>query len=134
MSSKVVEDTIQAHLEANWNARSPVLTENEQGETPGDGSPFIVLQFPVANFRRVSITSRLYEEKGGFRIVINLERGSGTALMRQWGEDLAAMFRNQLIGTVDCLVPTEPFTDDQSDEGNYFTGAMTCEYQRFFYG
>lgn len=127
MASKAVEDAVDAYLASNWT-RCPILKENEQGEAPTDGSPFLILQFPVSDVRRSDVGRKRYREEGGFRIVINVERGFGTATMRQWGEELAVLFRDVAIGPVHCRVPTEPFTDDQSDQGNYFQGSLICPY------
>jgi len=133
MASKATEDAIESYLTANWT-NSPILTENAEGETPADGSPYIVLQFPAANVRRLPISNRHYQVEGGFRIVINVQRGSGTATIREWGEDLATLFRDQNVNGVKCVTASEPFTDEESDQGNYFQGAMVIEYTRDFDG
>lgn len=133
MASRAVEDAIDAYLTANWST-SPILTENQQGEVPGDGSGFIILQFPVSNVERVAVNERLYREEGGFRIVIAVPRGVGTGTIRQWGETLAALFRDTRVGPVECRVPSEPFTDDQSDRGLYFQGSMIVPFERYFSG
>jgi hypothetical protein len=86
-----------------------------------------VVQYPVANTRRPAINARSYIEEGGFRITINVERGRGTATIRDYGEQLAALFRDvELDNGVRCLVPTEPFTDDRSDEGNFSPALWSC--------
>src|SRR3954467_15538734 len=133
MASKYVEDTIEGHLEANWTL-SPILTENMQGSTPEDGSPFLRLQFPVADVGRWAVDQRYYREEGGFRIIIAVENGSGTAKIRDWGAQLAALFRDKKIGDVITLAPSEPFTDDASNEGNYFVGSMVVPYTYDFHG
>jgi hypothetical protein len=72
----------------------------------------------------------LYVEEGGFRIVINVERGRGTADMREMGAELGALFRDvALTNGVQCLVPTEPFTDDTSDQGNFFRGSLVVPFR-----
>ncbi len=137
MASKVVEAAIQAYLAANW-ATTAIFTENQQNEVPSDGSSFIILQFPAASTIRPVFNSRHYREEGGFRIVINVARGQGVTDMRNYGETLATLFRDKEIpvgvGTVITGVPDEPFTDDASDSGNYFTGAMVVPYRRLFAG
>jgi len=136
MASKVVEDAIQTYLEANWASISacPVFTENEEGSIPDDGSAFLRLQFPVANVDRVSVSNRTYREAGGFRIIINVPRGAGTTTMRDYGASLANLFRDVRIGAIDCRAVAEPFTDDQSDKGLYYQGAMVVEFDRYFTG
>lgn len=133
MASKTVEDAVDAALAAWAAAHSPVvtvLTENTQAEAPADGSPFLIVQYPVANTRRLPIKRGLYVEEGGFRIVINVQRGRGTAAMRTMGSELGALFRDvDLTNGVQCLVPTEPFTDEQSDQGNFFRGSLVVPYR-----
>jgi hypothetical protein len=112
LASKALEDAIDAYLSANWTT-TPIFTENEQSEIPADAGAFIILQFPVANVERVSPAARLYREGGAFRIVINVPRGVR-------------------IGDVDCRAAGEPFTDDESDRGLYFTGSLTVPFDRYF--
>jgi hypothetical protein len=64
--------------------------------------------------------------------VINVPRGAGTSLIRQFGCDLADIFRDVRIGDVDCRAAGEPFTDDESDRGLYFTGSLTVPFDRYF--
>ena len=54
--------------------------------------------------------------------------------MREFGEELAVLFRDTEIGDVRTYDTDEPFTDDESESGNYFTGAMTVAYARIFSG
>lgn len=133
MASKAVEDAVESYLTVNWT-NCPVLTENRDAETPADGSPFIMLEFPLSDVRRLTVGDRNYRETGGFRIVIAVERGTGTQTIRQWGAQLAALFRDRKLGEVNCRIPTEVFTDETSDEGNYFRGSMICEYDYGFNG
>lgn len=136
MASKAVEQAVEAHLTANWThaAVCPIYTENVLGETPGDGQPFLILQFPLANVDRLAVTDRYYREEGGFRIVIHVMRGQGTEQIRDYGAELAAMFRETDFGGVETGVPSEPFTDDRSDEGLFYSGAMVVPYTFHFYG
>ena len=133
MASKAVEDAITDHLQANWT-RCPIMVENTQGDAPNDGSPFIVLQFPMSITVRRTISDRVYWEAGGFRIIINVASGEGTDTIREWGAELAVMFRDQQIGPVNCRTPTEPFTDMGADRGNYWQGSMVVTYDYAFFG
>lgn len=133
MASRHVEDAVQAYLTANWTT-APILVENAEGETPTDGSPFIRLQFPVANVDRWAIDRRHYREAGGFRLIMAMARGTGTQLAREWGEQLATLFRDRKFDGVETKVPSEPFTDEQSDQGNYFLASMIVPYTYNFDG
>jgi hypothetical protein len=133
VASKAVEDAVDAALAAWAAAHVPVvtvLTENMQAEAPADGSPFLIVQYPIASTTRPTVARGLYVEEGGFRIVINVERGRGTADMREMGAELGALFRDvNLTNGVQCLVPTEPFTDDTSDQGNFFRGSLVVPFR-----
>jgi hypothetical protein len=133
VASKAVEDAVDAALAAWAAAHVPVitvLTENMQAEAPADGSSFLIIQYPIASTTRPTVARGLYVEEGGFRIVINVERGRGTADMREMGAELGALFRDvALTNGVQCLVPTEPFTDDTSDQGNFFRGSLVVPFR-----
>jgi hypothetical protein len=134
MASKYVEDTIEAFIEddSNWSL-SDVYNMNEQWEAPTDGTPFLMIQFVMPTVRRAGPTTRTYIEEGGVRLILNVERGTtGKDRMRTWGDVLAPLFTDRKVGEVECLVPTEPFTDDESDQGNYFQGAMIIPYRYVF--
>lgn len=134
MASKAVEDAVDAYLGAHWAHVDvcPIFVENQQGEIPADGSAFLKLQYPAANVDRLSVTDRLYREQGAVRVLIHVPRGAGTALIRQYGSEVAALFRDQAFSGVRCLVPTEPFTDDESDQGLYFVGSVVVPYEFYF--
>lgn len=132
MASKVTEDAVDAYLTANWT-ETGILNENE-GE-PVDGSPFVRIQFPLANVERVPVDRRVYREDGAFRIIIGVERGAGTDIIRDYGEQLATLFRDITIpGGIRCFAPSEPFKDDESDRGLYFVGTLVVPFERYFSG
>jgi hypothetical protein len=127
MAHKTVEDAVEARLRALWT-QCPILTENVEQEAPADGGPYLLLQFPVSDVRRWAMNSRRYREEGGFRIVIHLPRQTGMARMRDWGEQLRLMFLDVKFDGINCRVPTDPFTDDDSSEGRYFHGSIVVPY------
>ncbi len=127
MAHKNVENAVEARLRAGFT-RAPILTENQESETPGDGSAFVELQFPVSDAERWAMGSRVYRETGGFRIVISLPVNSGIQLMRDWGEEIGALFCDAKFDGVVCQVPSDPFTDQRRTEGSYFQGSVVCPY------
>ena len=131
MAHKTVEEAVESRLRTLWTT-CPIYTENLEAETPSDGSPFLLLQFPVSQVARWPINQRRYREEGGFRIVINLPTGTGMDTMREWGEQLRLMFLDVSFSGVNCRVPTDPFTDDRSAEGNYFMGALVVPFDFSF--
>lgn len=127
MAHKTVEEAVEARLRALWT-ECPIYTENLEAETPSDGSPFLLLQFPASQVRRWPINQRRYREEGGFRIVICLAAGTGMETMRDWGEMLRLMFLDVSFDGVNCRVPSDPFTDNRSTEGAYFYGALVVPF------
>jgi hypothetical protein len=133
VASKAVEDAVDAALAAWAAAHDPVitvLTENMQAEAPADGSSFLIVQYPVENAERPTISRGLYVEEGGIHIIINLERGRGTSDMREIGSELKTLFRDvNLTNSLECLVPIGPSTNDDSDQGNLFKGTLVVPYR-----
>lgn len=133
MAHQAVVDAIEAYLAANWN-RCAVVGPNVEGETPQDGSPFLVLQFPVSNTERLSVSTRYYQEEGAVRMVLNMARGEGTQRPLQWAGELADLFRDQAFGGIKFQVPTSPFFDDSNEEGVYFVTTVVAPYTYDFIG
>lgn len=133
MASAAVEEIIDGLLRDQWN-RCPIFTENEDAETPTDGSPFIITQYPMSDVSRVTISDPCYQETGMIRVSINVARGEGTDTIRSWGTELAAILREKRIGNLVLGVPSEPFTDDASEEGMYFRGQMLVGFTYYFRG
>lgn len=132
MASKLIQETVDAYFAAHWTA-CPILAENEDLEAPSDGSPFIMVQYFRARSSRATL-ARTYVHEGSFRVVINVPRGAGLDLMRQYGDDLVNMFRDVEIPVaghppLHCLVASEPFTNNNAESGNYITGAMVVPYR-----
>lgn len=133
MASAAVEELVGAYIQGSWT-RAPIFPENSEGDTPADGSPFVVLQYPMSNVERVTLTDPCYRETGEIQVKINVRRGDGTQTIREWGSELAALFRDKKFGSLTYGVPSEPFTNDASDEGMYFRGSMLVPYTYYFRG
>jgi hypothetical protein len=133
MASAAVEEIVEGYLRDNFTT-VPIFPENSEGETPNDGSAFILIQFPMSDVRRVTLSDPCFEETGYVRISVNVARGDGTTTIRQYGTELAALLRETKIGQLKFGVPSEPFTDDTSDEGMYFKGSMLVPFTFYFRG
>lgn len=121
MAHPTVVSEVAARLAANWST-TPIIGLNTQGETPADGSPFMLVDYPLADVERMSIGTRLYRETGGFRLVLHIERGSGIATGLTQSEALAAIFRDQKFGAglaVNTLAPGSPIIDERNESGAY---------------
>jgi hypothetical protein len=124
---KVVE-AVERRMAERWT-HCPVITMNTIGEAPEDGSPFIIVQYPASRTERLSIGARYYREEGGFRFVLNMPRGEGTARALLWANELTRIFRYEKFDGVETLAPTSPFMDDSNDVGNFFVATIAVPYR-----
>lgn len=128
MAQKAVVDAVAARLAASWT-RCPVYGVNEgRGETPADGSPFLVPQFPVASVERLPVSQRFYRETGGIRFVLHTQAGAGTEPALTWAGELAALFRDQTFAGVITQAPSSPFIDNSNDRAGYFVTTIVVPY------
>lgn len=123
MAKKTAVDAIIARLKANWTL-APILDRNETTQTPAEGSPWVRIEFPVANNRPQAL-DREYREDGGFRVVVATEIGSGIHKSNDWCEQIAAIFRGQKFGGVQCWTPT---IREGVDDGSYFIATVVVPY------
>lgn len=133
MASKAVMDAVEQRLAANWTATA-IIGANQQGDAPNDGSSFVIVQYPVATTERPSVTTRKYREEGVIRLVLNSQRGIGTVDAATMADSLAALFRDQKFGGVECHVPDSFTDDDASENGNFFVTAISVPYSFNFTG
>jgi hypothetical protein len=130
MASKLVIDAVEARLTAQWSS-CPVFGLNDEAETPTDGSPFLAVQYPVANEEQISVGSpgsQVFRETGGFRLVLSVERTRGMTQGIGWVDDLRTLFRAQQFGGISCLGASPAFQDDSIDNGNYVLLTVVVEY------
>lgn len=127
MASKAVVDAVTSRLGSPWNGL-PVLGPNTGGEPPQDATAFLQLQFPVADLQRMSASNRIYRETGGFRIVINGQRGDGVDQILTWAEQLMTLFRDVRIAGIHYLMPSPPFLGDNNEEGNFYKASLVFPY------
>ncbi|WP_046869361.1 phage tail terminator-like protein [Microvirga massiliensis] len=134
MAHPYVVKAVEDYLAAKWS-RAPVYQSNEESEAPSDGTPFVIVQYPLSRTRRLAVESRYYQEDGAARFVIHVERGSGTDLALEWGDELATLFRDRnLGGGLKTQVPDSPFLDDNNDRGSYYAAAVVVPYTYDFVG
>lgn len=137
MPSAAVEAAFMTRLEANWNiADGVILGSNEVFVPPSDGSPFVLIQYPVAHNRRPTLARRRFEE-GAARIVYNAQTGAGLAGPLAKADTIAAAFRGDRlkIGSslnVEVFEPSPPIINDQNEQGNYVEFAVIVPYRYQF--
>lgn len=129
-----VVQTVRDFLEANWT-ECLVVKENTGFEAPKNGAPFVMVQFPHATSQRITFGApgnNTYRETGAFVVTVNIGRGSGVDLGRQWADRLADLFRGKTFGHLRIQAPNSPPTDDRNEAGNYFQLSFAVPY-RFDY-
>jgi hypothetical protein len=131
MARLAVINAVEAHLAAHWN-RCPVVGAIRKDERPDESASFLVVQYPVANTDRPTVSTRYYVEEGGIRFVLQMARDEDPEVMMQWADELADLFRDKSFDGVRCLRPTSPFIDDSNDEGNFYALSIVCAYQFHF--
>lgn len=137
MPSAAVKDAFSDRLEANWDtADGIILGVNGETEPPSDGSPFLIIQFPVVENSRPMLTKRRFEE-GAARIVYNAPSGSGVDDPLAKAETIADAFRGDRlkIGSslnVEVFEPSSPIINDNNEEGNYFELSVIVPYRYQF--
>jgi hypothetical protein len=134
MPSAVVESAFRARLEANWDtANGVIIGSNDVTEPPADGSPFLLIQYPVVQNKRPMLTKRRFEE-GAARIIYNAQSGSGLEGPLAKADTITAAFRGDRlkIGSsqnVEVFEPSSPITNDNNEDGNYFELAVIVPYR-----
>lgn len=137
MPSTDVETAFRERLEANWNTADGVIVgANGVTEPPADGSPFLLIQYPVVQNSRPMLRVKRFEE-GAARIIYNAESGSGLEGPLSLASAIAAAFRGDRlkIGSllnVEIFEPSGPMISDDNDEGNYFELAVIVPYRYQF--
>ncbi len=137
MPSAAVEAAFRARLEANWNiADGVILGSNDVFETPADGSPFVIIQYPIAQNNRPVLTRRRFEE-GAARIIYNAQANAGLEGPLAKADAIAAAFRGDRlkIGSalnVEIFEPSPPIINDDNEEGNYVEFAVIVPYRYQF--
>lgn len=130
MPSKAVVDAVEALLAASWTL-CPVVSVNTAATTPADGSPFLVVQYPMAGSEQKTIGSpgaQVWRERGTIRFVLSVPRGGGLSQWSDWADQLAALFRGKQFSSVSTWAPTSPVLNDNNDLGNYWQLSFSVPY------
>lgn len=136
MARKAVVDKVMAILAAQWTS-CPVDAPNTTFETPDDGSPFIVVQYPYTRSRQMTFGdpgNNNWRDEGAFRLVIHVPRGEGIDRATQWADDLTAMFLGKDFGVFKTWVPSAPATDDRNSAANYYVLSIAVPYWHDYLG
>lgn len=142
MALKAVIDAVEARLASRWSSpeaiaarkaaglpECPVIGINLVGDTPADGSPYIQVQYPVANVSQRGLSGDFYREDGAFRLLLHMERGASLEPGYQMADDLARLFRLRRFDGVQTYTPSSPVIDDRNEDGNYYGLSLAVPYE-----
>lgn len=130
MAQAAVMAAVTQRLTDNFT-RCPVKGINLDGDTPADGSPFLAIEYPVANEQQITIGSpgaNTYRETGAIRFVLSIVRGTGVDQGMAWAGELAALFRGKQFASVNTREALSPTLDDGNDNGNYWKLSFAVSY------
>ncbi|CAH1670757.1 MULTISPECIES: phage tail terminator-like protein [unclassified Chelatococcus] len=130
MPSQLVVNAVEARLAALWS-RCPVFGINQEATAPDDASPYLAVQYPVANRDQITIGApgnNVFREEGAFRFVLHTERGAGPAKALAWADELALIFQAKQFGGVTTWAPSPPTLDERNYDGNYCVVSFAVPY------
>lgn len=132
MAQQAVVDAVVARLQAGWTTTQIFQPNDKNGDTPGDGSAFVSVQFPTAVetfIAMAAVGSRTMRETGTIRIVVSVLRGTGLDTGLGYCGTLAALFRLQTFSGVVCFAASPPIDNDSGDNGAYWVLSTSVSYQ-----
>lgn len=130
MASQAVVAAVEARLKANWT-QCTVVDRNRQEQPPADGTPYLIVQFPVAQETQISIGApgnNVFREEGAIRLVLHARRGRGIAEALAWIEQLRDLFRGRQFAGVNTWAPAAAVEDDVNESGTYYRFAFAVPY------
>jgi len=135
MASSAAMTALDAAITAAW-PHTPIHLPNVAGAVPNDGSPLLIVTYPVANETMLTVGApgaNVWREEGAVRVVLSLPVGMGlTQDGVSWParlDDLRAALRGKIFDGVVTFEATPPATNDQSDRGAYFDLSSALAYQ-----
>lgn len=136
MARKAVMDAVNAYLAANWTGA--IQDVNKSGETPADGSTFLVVQYLGTLTQQITIGdpgNNIHRESGVIRLVLNVRRGGGLADIAK-ADSLSDLFLHKTLvsGAMRTWVPSSPNLADQNEEGKFYQMTVSVPYQYDFLG
>lgn len=141
MAQSAVIAAVAARLGSPWASMDasqlPVFDPNTRGQPPADGTPFLTIQYPLANSEQKSIGApgnNVWRETGAIRFVLSIQRGTGVKQGMGWCDEIAALFRGKQFSSVNTWAPSSPVLDNSNATGNYWLLSFACPYYFDFLG
>jgi hypothetical protein len=131
MARLAVINAVEERLAALWD-KCPVVGVIRKDKRMDESASSLVVQYLATGTERPTVSDRYYVEEGGIRFVLLMNRSEDPALMMQWADELADLFRDKSFDGVRCRRPTSPFIDDSNDEGNFYSLSIVAPYEFHF--
>ncbi|WP_182422297.1 phage tail terminator-like protein [Aureimonas sp. ME7] len=129
MAHSLVVETIDAHVRASFE-HCPVLAEDDNGESPADLGPFLVVAYPYSRSEQETVGDGAdFEEEGAFTLTLAVPRGFGVRQARSWLDGMAVTLRAKQIGPVWCAAPQPAVLDDDRSDQAYVRLIMAVPYR-----
>ena len=130
-----VMDAVETRLDLGFSDidACPRHEQNIGGATPGDSTPFLVIEYPVSRSQQMSVGApgqNVWREEGAFRVVVAVPAGTGTRQAMVWLDEIAALYRGLTFDGVTCWGPSSPTPCDEDDneDGAYFKMSIAVPY------
>lgn len=136
MAKLAVVLAVEKILADHWT-RCPIPEANGNGSTPAGGTAFLQVQYPYSTSERITFGApgaNTHREEGAFRILLHVERGSGTLTGLQWADELETLFLSKHFDGVQTFTPSSANSDDSNENGQYYTFAVAVPYRFDFIG
>lgn len=135
MALKQVNDDVTQRLYAMWTHQDivPIVLYDTIREPPPGVQAFVVIHFPVSNGFRPTL-GRLFFEEGTIRLILNVMQGMGLDQVLTWTDELAAIFREQTFGRVECKESSGPVITNDLDDGQWVGYSIVIRYRHQYYG
>ncbi|MCW6509821.1 phage tail terminator-like protein [Lichenifustis flavocetrariae] len=131
MASQAVFDAVMARLEANWD-QTPITDANGGGCVPARNTPFLSVEFPIANEEQLTVGSprhNVFREEGAFRIVLSVPIGHRLTPFNAWVDALRSVFRGQTFAGVTTWGAAPSITNARSVNGAYYELSFSVPYR-----
>lgn len=141
MPQEAVATAVKNRLDQRWSSpdaigarrdlglpEAPVYVTNDEGDTPGDGSVFVQIQFPTGSTQQFDVAGTQYIEEGTIRVIVNMPSGAGTEQAFKMADMLAAIFRGKKFEGVQTYAPSPAVVDDRNDQGMYWPLSFAVPY------
>ncbi|XUM25116.1 phage tail terminator-like protein (plasmid) [Bradyrhizobium oligotrophicum S58] len=135
MASAALMTAVAARLAGNWTLCA-VVEDDTTGLGPGDGAPYVTLEYPVAREEQITIGApgnNVFRETGAFRLVLVSPTGQGLAQPIAWMDQLRAIFRGKHFSGVTTYAPSPGATDTSNySAGRYVVSSSVPYYIDLF--